>query len=230
MHAFDLAHAAGVAGFETDLRLSSDGKLICCHDDNLASFDRPDITISQMMVTDLERVEIFSPDRKLSGNILRLKTLLKKYPDKRYIFDCKVDDEGLFVKLKSLLEDLKFHDNIWFLTWSEQADKYVREYFPGYKYFPHEDRLTVWGLASMFGLGRLFEPRHEILSLPAFHNGRPVFSKKQVNSLSRRGKIFMGYLVNTYKDYARFRECDGGIILTDLPSKVSEWEQRWQTK
>lgn len=222
--AFDNAHQAGAAGFETDLRLSGDNVIILSHDDNLARFGRTDITVSALSAEEVCQIEIPSIDKKYADRLIRLETLLEKYPGKDYIFDLKISDELLVEKLKQLLEKMDLHDRVWFLTWSQKADDLLEKYFPGYKYFPRWRRTTVWGWGSIIRLGRLFEPQHEILSLPAFHRGLSLFTKGQIASLKKRGKTFLGYLVNTRKEYQRCKACGVDMVLTDRPDLIALWE------
>jgi glycerophosphoryl diester phosphodiesterase len=221
LFAFNQANEYGVTGFETDLCLSLDQEIMLAHDDNLARFGLPDKTVSQLNKESVQEIKISSPDGKYSDNLITLRTLLETYPNKDYIFDCKISERMLFEKLKHLLEELQFHNRIWFLTWSRIADGHVREFFPGYKFFPRENRARLWAVASILGLGRIFEPRGELLSLPAYENGLRIFSKRQIESLKKRGKIFIGYLINSHKDFDHCKQCGVQAYLTDRPDLIS---------
>jgi len=222
MLAFDNAHAAGATGFETDIRLSKDEVIVLSHDDRLQRFGYPDKRIRELTADELGQIDIPSPDRTLRSPLITLETLLCAYPDKDYIFDCKISDEQLFQKLRALLSRLSFHDRIWFLTWSPQGDRLVERYFPGYKYFPRFGRSTFWGYVTLMGLGRLLEPKHDLLALPPYSFNLPIFTPKHVASMQRRGKTFLGYLVNTERDFKRCRSCGVSAILTDRPDIMNE--------
>lgn len=219
--AFHLAHKAGATGFETDLRLSKDYQIILSHDETLARFGYPDKSISKLTADELCKIEISSPDGCYTDRLITLKTLLQTYPTKEYIFDCKISDEMLFENLKNLLSEIGFHNRIWFLTWSQRADNHLRKIFPGYKYFPHMIRTRLWGWSNIVGLGNFFEPKNKILSLPPFYFKFPVFSRRQIAAINKRGKTFIGYLVNTKKEYERCKSCGVQIVLTDRPDLIS---------
>ncbi len=221
--AFEKAHGHGATGFEVDLRLSGDGEIVLSHDDNLARLGQPGITVSQSRCNQLLAVEVTSPDKKLAAKLTTLRQVLVAFPDKDYIFDCKITSEAMMVKLRSILDDLGFHDRIWFLTWSQRADRLVEELFPGYAYFPRENRIRPWGILSLAGLGALAEPHNPILALPPYSSGLPVFSRKQVGSVKRRGKVFLGYLVNSKRDYRRCRDTGIEHILTDRVDLVAQY-------
>ena len=87
MLAFDNAHNAGATGFETDLRLSKDGEIILSHDDNLVRFGQVDRAISELTEKEIGAIEIGSADCQLKDKPISLKSLLRKYPEKDYIFD-----------------------------------------------------------------------------------------------------------------------------------------------
>ncbi|MFQ5824782.1 MAG: glycerophosphodiester phosphodiesterase [bacterium] len=215
--AFNLAHKAGATGFETDLRLSKDHQIFLSHDDTLVRFGYPDKVINELTSEELCNIEISSLDGRYSDKLITLKTLLKAYPNKDYIFDCKISDESLFKNLKNLLSELRFHNRIWFLTWSQKADNHVQKFFPGYNLFPRATRTRMWGWSSIARLGYIFEPKNQILSLPAYHFKLPVFSKRQIASIHRREKTFVGYLINTENDFKKCKACGVQIVLTDRP-------------
>ena len=217
MLAFDNAHETGATGFETDLRLSKDSEIILSHDDNLARFGQPDKTISELTEKEIGAIEIGSPDGQLKDKLIPLKSLLKKYPEKDYIFDCKISDELLFVKLKELLSELKFHDRFWFLNWSREGDKRVRDFFPQHESFPRAARTGIWGWLSILGLSQLSEPKNRVLALPVSFYNLPVFSGRQIASIGRRKKTFVGYLVNSDNDFRKCKEKGVEIFLTDRP-------------
>lgn len=225
MMAFDNAHKAGASGFETDLRLSSDDEIVLSHDRNLARFGHPEIQIEEHTAEELSACTISSIDGRLNDHLISLRSLLEKYPEKEYIFDCKVSDRDLFEILRELLAALKFGNQLWFLTWSEKADGYVREFFPGCAYFPRQFRTRVWGWSSLFNLGKVFEPKNRVLALPAFYLNQPLFSKTQIDSIHERGKTFVGYLVNTEKEYQRCRACGVRTVLSDRPDVIARFEQ-----
>ncbi|MFQ5602115.1 MAG: glycerophosphodiester phosphodiesterase [bacterium] len=220
--AFDRAHQAGASGFETDLRLSKDDKIILSHDADLARFGHPDKVIHELDCSEICDLQIQSPDGRFRDNLIDLVTLLQKYRAKDYIFDCKISDERLFQILKETLSDLRFHDGVWFLTWCAKADKLVQTYFPGYAIFPRESRTRLWGLGCLVGLGKIFEPRSELLSLPAFYHGLPLVNRAQIADLHRRGKRFLGYLVNSKTDFERCQQCGVQMVLTDYPDLISQ--------
>lgn len=222
MLAFEQAHHYGAAGFETDLRLSKDGVIVLSHDDNLTRFNHPDKTVGALTAAEIEQIEITSPDGKFSGRMITLETLLRRFPDKDYIFDCKITSEQMMEKLKQLLSDLKFESRVWFLTWSPAADRLVEKHFPDYPYFPREGKTKCWGIFSLLALGNLLEPKHQILALPAYLKRLPVFKSGQVHSMEARGKEFVGYLINTESDFGRCTTCEVRTVLTDRPDLISQ--------
>ncbi|MBW2263825.1 MAG: hypothetical protein JRG91_17830 [Deltaproteobacteria bacterium] len=220
LHAFRLAHEAGATGFETDLRLSRDGQIVLCHDTDLERLGRQDTRVRGLTADELTRITVTSPDGSLRDVIITLRMLLEAHPEKDYIFDCKVSDPALFETLKTLLEAARLEGSTWFLAWSREAERIIARIFPSSPVFPSYRRSTLWGLMSVAGLGRLAEPPSRILSLPPRHRGLNVFGRSQVASIRRRGKLFMGYLVNTRRDLQRCIDCGVDIVLTDRPDIV----------
>lgn len=221
MLAFEQAHHYRAAGLETDLRLSKDGVIVLSHDDNLSRFHHPGKTVGALTAAEIEQIEITSPDGKFSDKMMTLETLLRRFPDKDYIFDCKITSAQMMEKLKQILSKLNFRNQVWFLTWSREADLLVEKYFPDFPCFPRMSTSTGWGLISLLGLGALLRPKHEILSLPAYFGGLPLFTKAQVRSVREQGKEFVGYLINTEGDFTRCVTCKVRTVLTDRPDLIS---------
>lgn len=215
MLAFDKAHDAGATGFETDLRLSKDEEIVLSHDDHLARFGMPETSISRLDAKEVCSLEISSRNHEYRDKIVLFRELLEKYPEKDYIFDCKISDRRLFVKLKKLVSEIISDNHLWFLTWNQAGDDHVQEFFPNCQVFPRVLRTTFWGWVSILGVGRILEPKNHVLALPAYHMGIPVFHKGQVNSIKKRGKIFLGYLANSEKDLQRCMMAGVDGILTD---------------
>ena len=226
MFAFEQAHKHGAEGFETDLRLSADEEIILSHDDNLARMGLPDKTVSLLTAAEIQEISIPAKLRDHNDKLITLKTLLTRFPDKSYIFDCKITSELLMQKLQDLLAELDFHNQIWFLTWSAAADSLVEKYFPDAPTFPRESITRTWGLWSTLGLGSKFEPANKILALPAYHFNLPVFRKKQVETMKTAIKSFIGYIVNDKKSYDRCIACGVEGALTDRPDLIALYRKR----
>ncbi len=223
MFAFEQAHLHGAEGFETDLRLSSDEEIILSHDDNLARAGHPNKTISQLSAAEIQEISISSKTGEYRDKIITLQTLLTRFPEKSYIFDCKITSELLMQKLKSLLTDLNFHSQIWFLTWSADADALIEKYFPDTPIFPRESNTRTWGIMSILGLGNNFEPTNKILALPAYYFKLPVFTRKQIEAIKDAKKTFIGYIVNDKKTYDRCCACGVETVLTDRPDLIMKF-------
>jgi len=170
----------------------------------------------------LGKIEIPSADGKIHAPLATLDELISEFSGKDYIFDCKEDDEGLFLELWRLVGKYGPRGRIWFLTWSRLADRHIKEYFPDFLVFPREGRTRIWGYASLLGLGRVLEPDNEILSLPVRYYGLPVVSKRQIASIQSRGKSFLSFLANTDEDIRRTLEFGIRHIITDRPDLVSK--------
>jgi len=223
MLAFEQADKYGAEGFETDLRLSADEEIILSHDDNLVRFGHPDKIVSQLPASEIQNISIPAKQGKDRDTIITLKSLLTRFPEKSYIFDCKITSELLMQKLKELLKELSFHNQTGFLTWSEKADNLVGQYFPDAPIFPRESITRPWGLWSILGLGNKFEPANEILALPAYHLNLPVFKQGQIAAIKASGKIFIGYIVNDRKSYDRCVKCGVEGVLTDRPDLIAKF-------
>lgn len=226
MFAFEQADYYGAEGFEIDLRLSRDGEIMLAHDDNLKRFSMPAYTISYLTAAEACKLEIPAARSRASARLITLRQLLQRFPNKSYIFDCKITSELLMDRLQALLKELNFGAEYWFLTWSAQADYLVTKYFPGAPYFPRLSITRRWGLLNLARMGRIVQPKHEILSLPPYFYGLPVFTRGQVKRLHEQGRRFIGYLVNTKEDYRRVLRCGVNTVLTDRPDLIAKWRRK----
>ena len=76
-------------------------------------------------------------------------------------------------------------------------------------------------MLSILGFGYFAEPPNKILALPVRFYKFPVFSGRQIASIARRKKTFVGYLVNSEKEFQQCEKKAVEIVLTDHPDLIA---------
>lgn len=150
--AFDSALDQGFSGFEFDIRISKDGKIVVSHDDELRGSTNCKGKISKMIASEIiERchvlrsnlipnLRIFSQkSKKLASMPLLEEVFLRYLPQsrvKRIFVDIKQAGQGLrlIAALKSSLSQLEnesmYQEKIAFISTSLTDIQLLREYFP----------------------------------------------------------------------------------------------------
>ena len=133
--AFTLAGERSYYGIEADLRRTSDGKFVICHDADLKRIAGEKIMVEETALDDLLAVDLYDKNGK-KGNGYSLTTL------ESYISICKNYEKQAILELKSdftpqeigeiiaIIENFGYIDGTTFISFDYDNLLYVREYLP----------------------------------------------------------------------------------------------------
>ncbi|QSH42318.1 glycerophosphodiester phosphodiesterase [Lentisphaerota bacterium ZTH] len=111
MSAFKLAWKKNSDGVETDVHLTKDGKIVCCHDDTTGRTANDNLEISKSTLTQLRKLDFGSwknPEYK-GEKIPLLSELLKAAPhDKLVYIEIKSADPDMIKPMVKVIKDSKF--------------------------------------------------------------------------------------------------------------------------
>ncbi|MCP3966897.1 MAG: glycerophosphodiester phosphodiesterase [Lentisphaerae bacterium] len=111
MSAFKLAWKLNSDGVETDIHLTKDGKVVCCHDDTTGRTADQDLTISKSTLAQLRKLDFGSwKSPKYKGEkIPLLSELLKAAPhDKLVLIEIKSPDMKMIEPMAKIIKDSNF--------------------------------------------------------------------------------------------------------------------------
>ncbi len=107
LSAFQLALEMGVTEIETDVRLTSDGVPVLCHDDTLARYDHGAITVEELTWAALAQLDMgswFSPHLHHDKQMLTLDALFAHFGDRlTYHVELKGKTPGLAAATHALI-------------------------------------------------------------------------------------------------------------------------------
>lgn len=142
---FDRAVAAGFDYLETDLRMTSDGHIVLCHDLNLQRIAGIDIDVSSSTCGALAKVTL-----NHGNKLLFLEAFLSLYPDKGYVFDIKPETGHDVVE--HLDEYVIDFDRCYFLFWDIEQQRIFQRKYPQGRCFARLDECRRAGWWSCLGL------------------------------------------------------------------------------
>lgn len=113
--AFELARRMGVNEIELDLRLSSDGEVVVCHDESLERFGYPDVSIPHTILADLKQLDMgahFSPFLYGGQRLVTLVELCELFGAQiTYHLELKGTDPALPAAVNTLVRDFGLVDH-----------------------------------------------------------------------------------------------------------------------
>ena len=238
MLAFQGVYDLGFRHFETDLHLSSDGVLVCFHDDHL---DRTtdgtglvsDFTLNEIQALDAGYRHGTSdgyPFRAQRVGVPTLEELLLTFPDTSVVLDLKTD--GLAEPLAGLVERLDVSDRLIVGSFSDERLDQFRGLTDGR--VPTSTgpvAARMWVLASR--MGRAAGGVATALQLPTHLRGIRVVDEKLIRSAHEAGVQVHVWTVNDPDEMTRLLDMgvdglisDRGDLLKDLLIARGDWVDR----
>lgn len=219
MGAFQAAYRAGFRALETDLRTTSDGHIVLCHDpDLLRTMERHDL------VANLTRRKLEALRFKNGEGLLFLDQFLEAFPDCRWTFDIK--PEGAERTVRAVIELFtrlgwkhKVLTQARFLFWRRDQEQLLRRYWSDVSCYPQERdcwRAAISVLLHLPFLGGI--QRGLTYPLPPRFKAVDLFRGELVNAYHERGARTIAFLPTTMEE-ARKAVAAGfdEIITNDLP-------------
>ncbi len=150
VESFKDAYDCGFRHFETDLRLTSDDKIVLFHDPIVSHEHR--IEIQTSTYDQLKQCKLKGKTR-----IPLVEDLLTQFPDVCLIFDVKKQTDTRTIKaLKELTQKMGLHnelaERVRFLTWSHAASRAVKDFFPNCKLLANQNQCIRAGLSCITGI------------------------------------------------------------------------------
>ena len=212
--AFDRAKKMGVKGLETDLRISSDGHIVLCHDRNLSRLGGPGTDIWTMSRKELEGIRLGGQSK-----LLFFDEFVEAYESSQWILDIKPETaDRVIPKLQDWLShqpESRVYDKIAFLFWRKEHEEMMRLHIPRGNYFAREEECKRAGLAVLSGLSFLANITPEkCYAIPPKFLGMNLYRKKYIDFFHRQGAHVIAYLPTTAEEVRAAKEagCHLGLV------------------
>ena len=237
MLAFDGAYQMGYRHLETDLRVTSDGILVCFHDPTL---DRTtdgsglvsEHALSEVLELDAGHRHNTGDGYEFRGTGLRVPTLeelIETFPDASLVIDMK--DDGVVEPLAAFVDEHQIHERLIVGAFSDARIQQFREITDGRVATSSGPTLSrMWVLASRVGRGA--SGSASALQLPTHMRGVRVIDQKLVDAAHASDLQVHVWTVNTRAEMVQLLDMGVDGLVTDRPDVLKdvlqsrrEWDQ-----
>lgn len=238
MEAFEAAVDIGYTHLETDLHISSDGVLVCIHDDNVDRTTDGVGPVSSFSFDELQRLDAGFRHRSSDGYRFRSKGLripafeevVKAFPGARFVVDLKID--GMEEALASLIDRHDLHDHVIVGSFSDSRLARFRQVTGGrVPTSTGREESRLWVLASR--LGRRGPLTGSALQLPTRMKGLRVLDERLTRIAQEAGLAVHVWTVNRPTDMELYLDIGVDGIITDRPDLLKTLlveRGEWPTK
>lgn len=231
--AFRGAANLGYRRFETDVRVTSDGVLVCYHDPVLSRTTNghgfvANATFDQMRRLDAgyrHRLEDGFPFRDQGIVVPTFAEMATMFPDTGWVVDLKAD--GTEERLAEVIEELELADRVIVGSFSNERVDRFRRLTAGKvaTSTPPRETLRAMMAAAAPRLSKsgfdVFHPSTFALQVPATWYGMPVVSPGLVALAHSAGRLVHVWTVNSLDEVASLTEMGVDGLITDRPDLVS---------
>lgn len=224
MMAFGHAHESGLRWLETDLHLSSDGHVMCIHDDTVDRTTDATGAVSDFAAADLEamdaahRFEVGGdhPYRDQGHGVPTLEDVATEFHDCRLVVDLKED--GLAEALWDLIRRLDIAERIIVGSFSDRRLTEFRQVSGGAVATSAGPRAVARALAT--AAVKTPPLLADALQVPVNARGVPIVTTRSVEKFHDAGYQVHVWTVNSTKQMHRLLDLGVDGIITDRPDAL----------
>ena len=231
--AFQGAAGFGYRRFETDLRVTADGILVCYHDAVLSRTTNGQGSIASVAFGDLRRLDAGYRHRIDNGFPFRDQGIVvpafaevaTMFPEAGWVLDLKAD--GTEEPLARLIQEFDLADRVIVGSFSSERVDRFRRLTEGRvaTSTPPRETLRAVVLAAAPGLKKtnfdVFDPTTCALQVPATWYGMPVVSAGLVAMAHGVGRLVHVWTVNGLDEVAALTQLGVDGLITDRPDLVA---------
>ena len=204
IEAFQSAISLGYQYLETDLRETSDGKIITFHDPNLKRITGANITISETKFSDIRMRRL--PSREI---IPTIDELLEEFQDSFFNMDLKVNQIE-----EKVLKKINSHnalERVCLGSFNSKTIKKINSLEPKI--------LTSMGISQVI-MYKFFQKKNisKLIQIPTRWNGIKVITKKFIDRLHNDGLKVHVWTINKEKEMQSLIDLGVDGIMTDNAS------------
>ncbi|XP_075035051.1 lysophospholipase D GDPD3 [Mixophyes fleayi] len=256
LEAFDNAVVNHTDLLELDCHMTKDGQVVVSHDGNLLRQTGHDVNICDLTYQELpqykDSLEVtFFPGHKSSGSDHRiplLEEVFQRHPDKPINVEVKVDNGELVKKISELVKKYQRTERtIWACTTDTVMRKCRKEnpdmpvmftprrgaillllYYTGLLPFvPLPESVVETYMPSL--INRTYFPNNSLMRnrFLVYLQDKLMMRKNLFQHLEARGIQVYLWVLNQDSDYQRAYDCGATGIMTDYPSKLRTFLQRY---
>ncbi len=222
--AFSGAADLGCRFFETDVRVTADGVLVCFHDPRLERTTNGTGALVDLRWEDLARLDAGHHHRLHQGfpfrgtgiRVPRLADLVTEFPYAGLVVDLKAD--GTEEPLVELVTELAIGDRIVVGSFSDRRLRRFRALTEGATSAGPEEILRAL-IGGTFG--RLLDGPARAFQVPVSWYGVPVVTSRFLHAVHGAGKLVHVWTVNSPPEMRRLLDLGVDGIITDRPDLLA---------
>lgn len=224
--AFSGAAASGFAFFETDVRVTSDGVLVCFHDADLSrtTDGRGPISathweeVAHLDAGHRHRLNEHFPFRGLNVVVPRFEDLVRTFPHAGLVVDLKAD--ASVEPLARAIEDLGAGGRVIVGSFSDARLSRFRSITGGAVATSAGPRETMRAILAG-ALGRLLDAQSQAFLVPVTWYGVPVITERFVAAVHSAGKVVHAWTVNRPQEMRNLLDLGVDGLITDRPDLLA---------
>ncbi|MFM1920518.1 MAG: hypothetical protein RLZZ303_2152 [Candidatus Hydrogenedentota bacterium] len=230
--AFEHADALGVDAFETDVQLTADGELVVSHDPYLERVSDGVGEIASMTLEEVLRVDMgyhFTPDDGATypwrGQGLRMPTLRElfaRFPNQRYVIDCKPANTEAALKLATLSEEMGMADRVCLASFHFDNLLAIRRRYPHIATSASPPEVQVFWAAQWLRIDALYRNQALALQVPPKEYGVPFLTSRFVQRTHAHNMHVHVWTIDEPEEMRRLLDLGVNGIVTDYPDRLIE--------
>lgn len=227
MEAFEGAVGTGIMHLETDLRMTSDGTIVCFHDRTVDRTTNGSGEVSAFSFAELSRLDAGHRHGAVDGHPFRgqgtrvptLEELVTSFPDAGLVVDLKA--EGMAAGLAAIIARHSLHDRIIVGSFSDRRLSEFRA-MTGGRVATSAGQATVRNWLISTRLGRPFPGPAQALQVPARSRGLRVVDERLVAAAHALGLQVHVWTVNQVDEMTALLEMGVDGLVTDRPDVLAD--------
>tara|TARA_Y100001958_G_C21230245_1_gene555913 strand:+ start:924 stop:1661 length:738 start_codon:yes stop_codon:yes gene_type:complete len=199
----------GFEYIETDLRKTSDDKIIAFHDEDLKRLFNIDLKVENLTFKEIDK--FFS---KKNCKLLTLKETLINFPETKFNIDLKI--EGVIQESISIVKELKAFDRVCFASFSSShTDKVLKD---------NPKAIVSMGMKDVAYLKffNYLRKDSKILQVPLNWKGVNIVNSKLIQKAKEKDLFIHVWTINDRETIVKLIEMGVHGIVTDKPDLIKD--------
>jgi glycerophosphoryl diester phosphodiesterase len=239
VEAFDHGLSLGADGLEFDVHLSRDGVVVVHHDDTLERTTNARGPVAACTADELDRVDAgywFTPDpaaneptypyRGCGLGLPRLRPLLRRYPDTRFIVELKTPDAELARRTIDEIRDAGAIERVAIGSFYGRALRETRRYEPRISTGAAQEE-TRWALYCSRLRWPLGRTKYQEFQVPIRAGSTTIVTPRFIAHAHRAGLPVRVWTVDRAEEMEQLLDWGADSVISDRPDIAVPVVHRW---
>ena len=230
MPAFEHAADLGVDAFETDVHLTRDGELVVSHDPDLDRISDGTGAIARLSLAEVQQADAgyhWSDDngatfpwRGQGVQIPTVRELFTRFPDKRYILDCKPENPIAARKLAEVAMECGVGERVCLASFSHDNVLAIRDVHPSITTSLSSPEVHVFWAAQILRCDALYRNKAHAIQVPPTQYGVPFLTRHFIQRAHANNMHVHAWTIDEEEEMRRLLALGVDGIITDYPDRL----------